>query len=194
MEPSATFSSHRTGRPAVDDARQTERLARELEALHDASFSWALACCGGRYAEAEDVLQAVYLKILEGKARWRSASSWKTWLFAVIRHTAGELRRRRAWRTVLLDRWRSRQVAPRAAPDPESEADRSRRSLRIRRALGSLTDKQRQVLELVFYHDLSLRETAEVLGLRLGTARTHYQRGKQALRDRLREETDHGSL
>jgi RNA polymerase sigma factor (sigma-70 family) len=194
MEPSATFSSHRTGRPAVDDARQTERMARELEVLHDASFSWALACCDGRHAEAEDVLQTVYLKILEGKARWRGASSWKTWLFAVIRRTATELRRRRAWRTVLLDRWRSRQSAPRPASDPETEADRSRRHVRIRRALGSLSDKQRQVLELVFYHDLSLRETAEVLGLRLGTARTHYQRGKQALRDRLREETDHGSL
>lgn len=193
MEPSATASPGWTAKPAVDDARQHERLAQELESLHDASFSWALGCCGGRYAEAEDVLQTVYLKILEGKARWRGASSWKTWLFAVIRRTAAQQRRRRAWRTVLLDRWQGGWSRPRPQPDPESEADRSQRNLRIRRALGSLSEKQRQVLELVFYHDLSLREAAEVMGLRSGTARTHYQRGKMALRFRWGEENDHGA-
>jgi RNA polymerase sigma-70 factor (ECF subfamily) len=40
-------------------------------------------------------LQTVYLKILEGKARYRGEASLKTWLFAVIRKTAiGEYRKR----------------------------------------------------------------------------------------------------
>lgn len=181
------------GEAEATEPAPREVLARELESLHDAAFSWTLTCCGGQTQEAEDVLQTVYLKILEGKARWRGASSWKTWLFAVIRRTAAQRRRQKAWRTVLLDRWRSTLAAPGPAPDPETEADRSERSLWIRRALGSLTDQQRQVLELVFYHDLTVREAAEVLGLRLGTARTHYQRGKRMLRDRLSEETDHGA-
>lgn len=181
--------------PWVGGAEATESmqrvvLARKLEGLHAAAFAWTLTCCDGRTQEAEDVLQTVYLEILEGKARWRGASSWKTWLFAVIRNTAAQQRRRRAWRAVLLDRWWSRPAPP--GSDPETEADRSQRSRWIRRALGELTAKQRRVLELVFYHDLTVREAAEVLGMRLGTARTHYQRGKKTLRDRLSEETDHG--
>ena len=179
-------------------AGSREELERELETLHNASFTWALACCDGRYHDAEDVLQTVYLKILEGKARWRGSSSWKTWLFAVIRHTASQRRRRRLWRSGLLDRWWGGSAADLPLPNPESEARRLQRSARIRSALGALSKRQRQMLELVFYHDLTVREAAEVLGLRLGTARTHYQRGKTRLREELqrvqiRREEPHGS-
>ena len=46
----------------------------------------------------------------------------------------------------------------------------------------SLTDKQREVLHLVFYQDLSVREAAEVMQVTVGTARVHYDRGKKKLR------------
>ena len=38
---------------------------------------------------------------------------------------------------------------------------------------------------LVFYQELSVAEAASVLGISVGTARTHYQRGKQRLRELL---------
>ena len=47
---------------------------------------------------------------------------------------------------------------------------------------------QREVLHLVFYEGCSLAEAAEVMGARLGTVRTHYERGKAALRKRLSPE------
>src|SRR6266566_2736995 len=72
----------------------TTELQAELEKLHGASFGWALSCCRRDRAEAEEVLQTVYLKILEGKARYRGEANLKTWLFAVIRKTAiGEHRK-----------------------------------------------------------------------------------------------------
>ena len=49
-------------------------LKDELEGLHTASFGWAVSCCRQNRAEAEEVLQAVYLKILEGKAIYRGES------------------------------------------------------------------------------------------------------------------------
>src|SRR5437867_3818359 len=50
-------------------------LKSELERLHSASFGWALSCCRRDYAEAEEVLQTVYLKIFEGKARYLSEAA-----------------------------------------------------------------------------------------------------------------------
>ena len=55
-----------------------------------------MACCGRNRERAEDVLQTSYLKILDGRARFRERSSFKTFLFGVIRRTAAEERRRTA--------------------------------------------------------------------------------------------------
>jgi DNA-directed RNA polymerase specialized sigma24 family protein len=61
------------------------RLRQDLEQHHSMSYGWALRCCMGDPLEAEDVLQTVYLKILEGRARYDGRSQFKTWLFALIR-------------------------------------------------------------------------------------------------------------
>src|SRR5215471_17835489 len=84
------------------DRMEIAELKAELERLHSASFGWALSCCRRDRTEAEEVLQTVYLKILEGKARFRGEASLKTWLFAVIRKTAATEYRRRLLRSLRL--------------------------------------------------------------------------------------------
>lgn len=68
----------------------------ELARLHADCYGWALACCGRRPADAREVLQAAYLKVLDGRAKFAGRSSFRTWLFGVIRRTAAEERRREA--------------------------------------------------------------------------------------------------
>ena len=74
---SETLSPATGWRPLVDPIGETtgEELKVEIERLHPASFGWALACCRGRRDEAEDVLQSVYLKVLDGKARFDGKSA-----------------------------------------------------------------------------------------------------------------------
>ncbi len=84
------------GEPLDGDA-----LRSTIESHHAAAFAWAIRCCGND-AEAGDVLHNAYGKILSGRAIFRGGSAFKTWLFAVIRNTAAEERRRKWMRQILL--------------------------------------------------------------------------------------------
>lgn len=158
-------------------------LPRELERLHAAAFGWALSCCGWDRSAAEDVLQASYLKLLDGRARFDGRSSLRTFVFGVIARTAREARRR-----ATLRRWlplASVLLGPDLAdgrPDPATTLASADEAARLRWALGRLPDRQRQVLHLVFYEDLTIADAATLIGVSVGTARTHYERGKAALR------------
>lgn len=165
---------------------EISELKGELEKLHPASFGWALSCCGRNPAEAEEVLQTVYLKILQGKAIYRGESKLQTWLFAVIRKTAISERRKQWLRTLIS-------LPVTTLEDLGSEFERSEMQQRFQRALAQLPARQRETLHLVFYQDLSLSEAAEVMNISLGSARRHYERGKKRLRATLdREGVEYG--
>jgi RNA polymerase sigma-70 factor, ECF subfamily len=165
----------------MDDAE----LRAQLEALHSESFGWALHCTRRDAAEAEAVLQAVYLKVLDGRARYDERSTLKTWLFAVIKNTASERRRRRALHLLRLVRYEDLPTVADALA--ESGIYESELQQLFVRALGSLPARQREVLQLVFYHDMSLADAASVMRVSIGSARTHYDRGKKRLRESILE-------
>jgi RNA polymerase sigma-70 factor, ECF subfamily len=172
----------------------TSKLQAELEKLHGASFGWALSCCRRDRAEAEEVLQTVYLKILEGRARYRGESNLKTWLFAVIRKTAITEQRKRLLRTLRsMAASNPRPERNSFAVEPAAAFERLEAQKQFQKALERLPARQREVLHLVFYEDLSLRESADVMGVSIGSVRQHYERGKKHLRKSLnREELDYG--
>jgi RNA polymerase sigma factor (sigma-70 family) len=156
-------------------------LEQQMAQLHPASFAWALACCRWQVSEAEEVLQSAYLRVLEGQARYAGRSSFKTWLFSVVRTVAAETRRRRWFRDAVLERWRRGLPLDQPLPGPDETLDAEARGARVRQALGRLAVRQREVLDLVFFHGLTIEEAAQVMGVALGTARVHYQRGKRRL-------------
>jgi RNA polymerase sigma-70 factor (ECF subfamily) len=158
--------------------------ARELEGwlerLHEESFGWALNCCAGERARAEDVLQSAYVRVIAGQAVFGGRSTFRTWLFGVIRRVAWEQNRRvqtERKRTLGLEHPDARMVADdSAAPD---SVDSSRT---LEAGLAQLPDRQREVLHLVFYQDMSIADASEVMEISLGSARTHYERGKARLK------------
>jgi len=162
-----------------------DALVNALEPLHADAYGWALHCCEGAHHEAADVLQNAYLKVIRGKAVWHGRSNLKTWWFGVIRFSAREEQRRRRFRESLPGK-----ILRLCVPVDEAETNTSLVELdetaqELRRCLARLPARQSEVLHLVFYQDLSLSEAAVIMGVSIGSARTHYERAKVRLREML---------
>ncbi|HXO37211.1 MAG TPA: RNA polymerase sigma factor, partial [Candidatus Acidoferrum sp.] len=125
---------------------------------------------------------------LEGAARFEGRASLRTWFFSVVRRTAWEHRRRQWVRELLLGRWFTRQGEVTPNPPPDQELRRSEERQALRRTLAKLPARQCEILHLVFYQEMTIEEAAKVLNVSLGTARTHFERGKARLRSLLAAE------
>lgn len=165
-------------------------LAANLESLHPDAFGWAVHCCGGDAARAEDVLQNAYLKMVQERARYDGRSAFKTWWFGVIRFTAHEEHRRVRFRESLLGKLLTA-FTEEHHPAPSRQMELDERAATLRAALAELPARQAETLHLVFYQDLTLAEAAVVMRVSIGSVRQHYERGKARLRELLQTDSSH---
>lgn len=163
-----------------------EHLREMMNSNHTSAFGWALCCCHGDRDEAAEVLHTAYVQVLEkGERSFSGNSSFKTWLFAVIRNTAKKRRFQIVRRARKLQ---SLAIGDRVEDgDAESGYYRSQIRGKILGLLQRISPRQRQILQLVFYHSLTLEEAAAVMNVSLGSARTHYERGKARLKAEMRK-------
>ncbi|MEM9381734.1 MAG: sigma-70 family RNA polymerase sigma factor [Planctomycetota bacterium] len=162
-------------------------LLQQLETLHADAFGWALVCCERDPEAAADALQSSYARVLSGGATFEGSGALRSFLFGVVRRVAQEDRRRRRrddGRRAELERRRADGHGAPSGHDASDALARSEEHAQLRAALDRLPARQREVLHLAFYQDMTLREAAAVLGIRVGSARRHYERGKAALRER----------
>ncbi|MFI6336002.1 SigE family RNA polymerase sigma factor [Streptomyces sp. NPDC050535] len=130
----------------------------------------------GDFHEAEDLVQTTLAKVY---ARWRRIPRDDVDFYvrrSLVNNNRSRVRRRRVVHllTPLLPE-RMHQREPGHAETVEQRAA-------LGQALGSLSARQRAVLVLRYWDDLSEAEIAEVLGCSAGTVKTHARRGLEALR------------
>lgn len=123
-----------------------------------------------------------YHKVLSQRAQNQGRSSFKTWLFGVIRVTALDQRRRKVRHWLRFARIEDVEERVDGRPHAAEALDRQERCTEVRAALLRLAARQAEVVQLVFYHDLTLDDAAAVMGVSPGSARQHYERAKKNLR------------
>ncbi len=155
-------------------------IKNELEQCHSDCYSWALHCCNHHNDMASEVLQNAYLKILQKQNEFRGKSEFKTWAFIIIRNTSIDALRKKKRELKFIS---NENNFPDKGYEPglENNFDRKLRVLFFAEALARLSERQREILQLIFYHDLSLNQTAQVLKISQGSVRKHYDRAKKSL-------------
>jgi RNA polymerase sigma-70 factor (ECF subfamily) len=149
-------------------------------------FGVALKVLGER-SWAEDVTQEAYLQIFNQAGNFQPSSGSVTGWVATIAHrrAVDAVRRAEARRR----RERSQPVAPSVDETSEPVVLEDERR-RVNAALGSLSDLQREAIELAYYQGLTYREVAERLDAPLGTIKTRMRDGLMRLRSILGAEHD----
>lgn len=142
-----------------------------VESRRTALFRSAYLLCGDRH-EAEDLVQATLVKVVLGGRRHGRLDNIEAYARKTLINTfvAG---RRRFWR---------REQSYGELPERAVHAPDTDTGLALRAALARLTPRQRAVLVLRYWEDLSVEATAGLLGMRENTVKSHAARGLAALR------------
>jgi RNA polymerase sigma-70 factor (ECF subfamily) len=120
-------------------------------------------------ALAEDLVSDVFLEVWRQANRFKGKSQVATWLLAIARNKALSTLRRRS-EAPLDDYMAAAIVDP--ADDAETIVSNGDRSLLIRKCLSQLSAEHREVLDLVYYHEKSVDEVAEIVGAPASTVKT----------------------
>lgn len=140
---------------------------------------------------AEEVTQDVFLNI------WLKASSFdasrgnpRSWIMSVTHHRVVDVIRSRRRTTTVTDPegYDTLERLPSSEPPVEAQVAQSLDRERIMRALATLPDNQREVIELAYFEGYSQSEMAERLSQPLGTVKTRVRLAMQKLRTVLQED------
>jgi RNA polymerase sigma-70 factor (ECF subfamily) len=157
-----------------------DRLAMQtLFACHRTPvYRWLLRFVGNETL-AEDLVSDVFLDVWRQASRFEGRSSVSTWLMAIARFKAISARRRRA--DAELDDVVESTVAD-TADDPAVVLEKKNRDETLRAALTRLSAEHKEIIDLVYYHEKSVDECAQIIGVPSGTVKTRmfYARRKLA--------------
>lgn len=155
-----------------------------------AVFRLAYDMTGNRH-DAEDISQEVFVKAYRSLDRFRGEAKLSSWLYRITVNACHDLRSRKAWATMRPDgELEERREAPmfhgNTRDNPEAAAEGTVMQGHIDAALQRLTPRERAIFTLRHYHDLSLREIADVLTISEGTVKSMLFRALKRLQKELR--------
>jgi RNA polymerase sigma-70 factor (sigma-E family) len=137
-----------------------ERTFEEFVGARRAALLRTAYLLTGNHADAEDLVQSALIKVVP---KWgRIADNPEPYVRQVLARESVNRWRLRRWREVHTER------LPEAAETTVDVAGRE--ALRV--ALAALAPRQRAVIVLRYYEDLTERETAEALGISIGTVKS----------------------
>ena len=117
---------------------------------------------------AEDIASEVFIDVWRGAEGFKVKSQVSTWMLAIARHKALSALRRRS--DERLDENATAIADP--ADDAETTVDKRDRSALVQHCLSQLSTLHREVLDLIYYHEKSVDEVAEIVGAPTNTVKT----------------------
>ncbi len=185
-------------KPASDETLVTfiaagdKNAMRALYARHSARVFRFLLRHVDNAATAEDLVSETFIDVWRQAGRFEARSKASTWLLGIARHKAlSSLRQRR------FDQLDDSAFAlvPDPSADPEADAQRQSGTAILRECLRRLPPTQREILDLIYYHEQSVADVARLMGVPENTVKTRAFYARKRLAELLAERgVEHASL
>ena len=120
-------------------------------------------------ATAEDLISEVFLDVWRQAGRFEGRSAVSTWMLAIARFKALSALRRRPDQE--LDEETAGAIED-PSDDPAAVLEKKDKSAMLRKCLTGLSAEHREIIDLVYYHEKSVEEVAEIAGIPQNTVKT----------------------
>jgi RNA polymerase sigma-70 factor (ECF subfamily) len=169
----------------VSDLEVIKQIAngdkRALETLYnrhsDRAFKFLLRLTANRSA-AEDLTHDVFLEVWKSAGRFEARSSVATWVLSIARYKALDARRKQRTFT-------EQDLPARAEPTPEVTAMQASSSEYMRECLKNLSQEHREIIDLVYFHEKSVKEVSTILDIPEATVKTRMFYARKKLKEML---------
>jgi RNA polymerase sigma-70 factor (sigma-E family) len=148
---------------------EAERDFEEFVAARSGALLRTAYLLTGNHQDAEDLVQTALLKAVP---RWGRVREHEPYVRRILVHESVSRWRRRRWRETTTDR----------LPEPTTSAVDPDDRLVLREALAALAPRQRAVIVLRYFDDLTEVQTAELLGVSVGTVKSQSRDALRRLR------------
>jgi RNA polymerase sigma factor (sigma-70 family) len=129
-------------------------------------------------ADADDLTQATIERALRSRVQWQPGTRLDSWLYRIMRNLWIDTVRSRARRDKVEVPGEEAELL---GGDPRESIEASLELNRMMAAMQRLPEEQREVVSLILIEGFGYRETAEMLGLPIGTVSSRLVRGRTAL-------------
>lgn len=175
-----------TGDPVY---RAQEGDPAAFDELYEAHVGRVYALCLRMTADrnrAEELTQDVFVKAWRRIDTFRGDAAFSTWLHRVTVNTVLDAQRRRDRRPAQLSALPAETPSSGLNPaGPDDAGGDPAGRLALERALASLPDRARMAIVLHAVEGYKYEEVAELMGVKLGTVKSHIHRGRALLLERL---------
>jgi RNA polymerase sigma-70 factor (ECF subfamily) len=132
---------------------------------------------------SEDLVSQVFLDVWRTAGQFEGRSQVSTWLLSIARFKALTALRQR--RHEDIDQDDVLEIAD-SADTPEASLDRSRTSAILRACVARLSPAHREIVDLVYYHEKSVEEVAQLIGIPASTVKTRMFYARKQLAELLK--------
>jgi RNA polymerase sigma-70 factor (ECF subfamily) len=138
----------------------------------------------GEIEEARDIRQIAFTNAYRALASFNGRSAFSTWIYRIVVNLARDRARSRIALATAL-RGREQRLPRRRTARPDEESSDREAIRAVATAVAKLPEREREVVVLRHYHDLTFVEIAEIVGAPASTVKSRMDRGLRALRARL---------